>query len=596
MSLEGLFQAGKSAAKKYMARKLAKLGKKIAKKLIIKLLPYILIVAAVLIAFLSIYSLFFGAPDDFKKESGQMAIFTTDEHDPEWNLQKDKELQEKYIQLSENGLGESDEYSFGSKKGVPYQESPFEQATTYQISWALIAAADRVIGDPIVGDGSTRKPDPERTYKAIGPRFTWKDTVVIVETKTTTYRTVTDDEGNDTQERVVNVDTQKYKTKLITTVDQYDQTVNIDYRTETVQTGDSDNYTKVTAEVQSSVVSTPRVPDRLVTFLIDHGLIEDDAEFVVELAKVYDPLYVGFPGSGDGNGQGGSYVNGQIPPEFIPIYKAAAKKYGIPWYALAAIHNVETTFSTDPTMVSSVGAVGHLQFMPATWVGWKYEIGGGLVSDSLDITDLNVIKAGGGYGVDANGDGKADPWDIEDAIFSAANYLSKNGYNKNPAAAIRLYNHADWYVDKVLALIELYEKPAPLWASAIHPVDKDKYRVSSLFGYRIHPITNVKTMHSGIDLAAPAGTPVKAPLDGVVTFVGTKSGYGNTIIIDHGGGFQTLYGHLLDSSTLVKNGQQVTAGEQIAGVGSTGKSTGNHLHFEIIENGMKIDPKTYMTF
>lgn len=596
MSLEGLFQAGKNAGKNYLKKKLAKLGKAIAKKLIIKLMPYIIVIALILIAFLSIYSLFFGAPDDFKQEKGQMAIFTTDEHDTEWNLEKDKELQKKYIQLSENGLGESGEYSFGSNQGVPYQESPFDQATLYQISWALIAAADRVIGDPVVGDGRTRKPDPERTYKAIGPRFTWKDTVVTIETKTTTYKTVTAEDGTEREEKQVSVDTQTHKTKLITNVDQYDQTVNVDYRTETVQTGDSDNYTKVTAEVLSTVVSTPRTPDRLVTFLVDHGLIEEDAEFVIELAKVYDPLFVGFPGSGDGNGQGGSYVSGQIPPEFVPIYKAAAAKYKIPWYALAAIHNVETTFSTDPTMVSSVGAIGHMQFMPATWVGWKYNIGGGLVSDSLDITNLGTIKIGGGYGVDANGDGKADPWDIEDAIYSAANYLSKNGFNKNPRAAVKMYNHADWYVDKVMALIELYKKPAPLWESAIYPVDQGVYRVSSVFGYRIHPKTGKKKMHSGIDLAAPAGTPVKAPMDGIVTFVGTKSGYGNTIIIDHGGGYQTLYGHLLDGSTLVKNNQQVKAGEQIAGVGSTGVSTGNHLHFEIITNGMKVDPTSYMTF
>lgn len=155
-----------------------------------------------------------------------------------------------------------------------------------------------------------------------------------------------------------------------------------------------------------------------------------------------------------------------VPPQYMAYYRAAEAKYGVPWHTLAAIHFVETTFSTHPSMTSHVGAIGHVQFMPRTWVGWSYK--GGQVTALGDIqgipmevlTNPAIIKKHGGYGVDANGDGKADPWDIEDAIFSAANYLQKNGYSTSPRTAVWHYNHDYSYVDKVLGLSEQYKNAA----------------------------------------------------------------------------------------------------------------------------------------
>jgi hypothetical protein len=132
------------------------------------------------------------------------------------------------------------------------------------------------------------------------------------------------------------------------------------------------------------------------------------------------------------------------------IYKAAASKYKVDWEVIAGIHWVETKFSTVDPMVSYVGAVGHTQFMPATWAGWVYNIGGGLVAKDLDYTDPQVIRDGGGYGVDANGNGKADPFELEDAIYTTAKYLANNGYSENMYNSIFQYNHADWYVQEVL--------------------------------------------------------------------------------------------------------------------------------------------------
>jgi len=152
----------------------------------------------------------------------------------------------------------------------------------------------------------------------------------------------------------------------------------------------------------------------------------------------------------------------EVPEEFIPIYKAAEAEYGVPWELLAAHHRVETKFSTMDPMISPVGAEGHMQFMPCTFVGWSHPSCGGLGKGNIpedEKTDPSVIAKYGGYGVDANGDGKADPFDIEDAIFSAANYLRSNGAADGEVErAVFAYNRSDKYVEDVLFYVEEYKK------------------------------------------------------------------------------------------------------------------------------------------
>lgn len=112
--------------------------------------------------------------------------------------------------------------------------------------------------------------------------------------------------------------------------------------------------------------------------------------------------------------------------------------------------------------------------------------------------------------------------------------------------------------------------------------------ISSYFGYRADPFTGVRSYHSGIDIVVNMGTPVKAAMDGVVAAVGYNASYGNYVILNHGGGLQTLYGHL--SRAAVAQGQSVRQGTVIAYSGNTGYSTGPHLHFGVYKNGVLSNP------
>lgn len=119
-------------------------------------------------------------------------------------------------------------------------------------------------------------------------------------------------------------------------------------------------------------------------------------------------------------------------------------------------------------------------------------------------------------------------------------------------------------------------------------------RVTSVFGYRSDPVQGDKRFHSGIDFAYPHRTPIQAAADGEVVFSGRKGGYGNTVLIKHADGYTSLYAHA--DENLVKVGTKVKKGDVIALSGSTGKSTGPHLHFELKKDGIAVDPKKVINF
>ncbi len=152
----------------------------------------------------------------------------------------------------------------------------------------------------------------------------------------------------------------------------------------------------------------------------------------------------------------------------------------------------------------------------------------------------------------------------------------------------------------IQTLIGRNAAPAPVSTAVNNPTTPSalgfqwpiQARVTSEYGYRIHPIYRSRRLHAGMDLGAGRGTPIAAASDGVVIFAGTQGGYGRTVIVDHGGGVTTLYAHMSEIGS--SNGQTVGRGDIVGLVGATGTATGNHLHFEVRVNGGPVNPRNYL--
>jgi murein DD-endopeptidase MepM/ murein hydrolase activator NlpD len=164
--------------------------------------------------------------------------------------------------------------------------------------------------------------------------------------------------------------------------------------------------------------------------------------------------------------------------------------------------------------------------------------------------------------------------------------------------AVLAANRAATEADYTAGIVARYGAGASLGAGEIslsgwaQPVSA---WISDSFGWRIHPISGGWIFHAGTDLAAGCGTTIYAAHEGVVEYAGPNGGYGNFVLIDHGGGIETGYGHTGWGTILVGIGQSVAPGQPIASVGSTGNSTGCHLHLEVREGGTAIDPVPFFS-
>jgi murein DD-endopeptidase MepM/ murein hydrolase activator NlpD len=230
----------------------------------------------------------------------------------------------------------------------------------------------------------------------------------------------------------------------------------------------------------------------------------------------------------------------RIPPFLLPIYQAAGTQYGIRWEVLAAINEIETDYGRNLN-ISSAGALGWMQFMPATWRQ---------------------------YGVDANRDGKKDPFNPVDAIFAAARYLKAAGGDESLQRAIFAYNHADWYVQSVLMRARLIGGlPADLVGSlsgltqARFPVpvraryaddlsERDARRRVAMGANAAMPVES-DAARRGIDIYAAAGAPVIAVQDGRVTEVGRSRRLGTFVRLRDAYGNLYTYGHLKSTALRV---------------------------------------------
>jgi murein DD-endopeptidase MepM/ murein hydrolase activator NlpD len=229
----------------------------------------------------------------------------------------------------------------------------------------------------------------------------------------------------------------------------------------------------------------------------------------------------------------------EIPPFLLPIYQACGTQYGIPWEILASINKIETAFGTNLN-VSSAGALGWMQFMPPTWEA---------------------------YGVDANGDGRKDPYNPVDAICAAANYLKASGGTDDLYNAIFAYNHADWYVQEVLLYARAYGKlPTDLVGSltgltegAHFPVAADARYADDIsarealrkatpetreeYGNAAEVISSSPTRR-GINIFAAEGAPVVAVNDGVLIKIGKSKKLGRFVVLRDAYGNRYVYAKL----------------------------------------------------
>ena len=214
-----------------------------------------------------------------------------------------------------------------------------------------------------------------------------------------------------------------------------------------------------------------------------------------------------------------------IPPFLLPIYQSCGTQYGIPWQILASINRIETAFGTNLN-VSSAGALGWMQFMPATWEA---------------------------YGVDANEDGRKDPYNPVDAICAAARYLSASGGTADLRGAIFAYNRADWYVDEVLLYANQYGKlPADLVSSLTGLTEGARFPVAANARYaddiserralerskpgkrgagNVAEVISSSPTRRGIDIFTREGAPVVAVNDGVITKIGKSKRLGRYMIL-----------------------------------------------------------------
>ena len=171
--------------------------------------------------------------------------------------------------------------------------------------------------------------------------------------------------------------------------------------------------------------------------------------------------------------------------------------------------------------------------------------------------------------------------------------MSENTLVSSIAGSLQnIFNRVKFQQKSFTDIQKLIDRKEDLLAAipAIQPVsNKDLERVASGFGFRIDPVYKVRKMHAGLDFTAPTGTPIYATADGRIKLASFNTGgYGNHVVINHGYGYETLYGHMV--RVKARSGQHVKRGDLIGYVGSTGKSTGPHCHYEVHKNGQKLDP------
>ncbi|WP_018086931.1 M23 family metallopeptidase [Desulfurispora thermophila] len=268
-----------------------------------------------------------------------------------------------------------------------------------------------------------------------------------------------------------------------------------------------------------------------------------------------------------------------VPSELVPLFQEAEEKYGIPWWFLAAVAFTESSF--NPLAENpSTGCYGLMQVAPANWQEYAPQLGFDVQADRDNPRAQILLGAFLLKSYFGSVDWNADDW--RDQTLRGLTFYG--GFRTNgeidAAAMERCRNE---YAGKIWELADAFRGTGTggTWPVPGHT------QITSYFGWRVHPITGERKFHEGIDIAAPEGAPVAAVAGGMATVNPDAGGYGMLVTITDGV-HEYRYAHL--SGFTVQSGQVVKAGEQIGLVGSTGASTGPHLHFEVRVNGQPVDP------
>ncbi len=324
-------------------------------------------------------------------------------------------------------------------------------------------------------------------------------------------------------------------------------------------------------------------------------------------------------------------LNKEHSEEFFNLYLNANKEFYVPWSLLMATHSVKTDFETTSGFFRN-----DAMDLP-NWVWEKYKVSKREIDYEHEIEkkekeleeiyqriyeirdeiqqaaeeqDVNELESEL-EALEEQAEDLQEEIDemnaaipaylpnrdrVDDVIYTLAHFLGDKGYATEEEifptlSELGLENRE---IEEIKILWWLYGTSYGSVGVAGWPVPEEYglENITSPFGYRIHPVTGVESFHNGVDIGAPLGTPIFAIQDGVVSYAGSANGYGTLIIIDHEDGMQSYYGH---SQTLyVTEGQEVSAGEQIAEMGSEGVSTGSHLHIEIRIDNVPVDPMNYL--
>lgn len=516
----------------------------------------------------------------------------------------------------------------------------------YKVPADLVVATMQIYNSEKIG--RKEKKIIKDVVKALTPTFTYINKKVTTQTKSYTCVKVANGEkkcSNTIKETTENV-------KVLSKVDAWDRKVSFTYKKVSSDwTKNGDETSKTTGKDKNKTETTEGSEQKKTSFepeehitpdytYLDESLRKAPLKYGDNDMKMVEVLYL----AADGEIYYTEWLNGEefefsssslgdvgygdidvtpgagVPAEYMPFYLGAQKKYNVPWYYLASMHYQETRFGSDLSE-SSAGAVGHMQFMKCTWTGWSAPGCSGATKDML--FNKAIIKKYNGYGIDANGDGKADPWNPHDAIFAAGNYLHKLGFKESNATsvykALKQYGggeNAGWYADEVTVRAKKFKEEAKYSGSESGSMGPIKvtgasdspmmplktYRVTSSFGARELCVktkygVQCKTeIHKAMDLAAPTGTPIMAITDGEVVRsnnncgVGDHScgmGWGNFVWskqVINGKPYEAVYAHM--TKVLVSSGK-VKKGQVIGLVGNTGDSYGSHLHIEI-HRGVRI--------